>query len=65
MASVTVKMRDGSVREFKERGRPGGSYSMHLRYEIGFVVVTDEWNEETAIPTELVAEVVKERDRSW
>lgn len=64
MANITIKLRDGTVREFKHVGRPGGSYTKTISYEPGFVVVTDEYHTRTAIPTELVAEVV-ERPVRW
>ena len=60
MSSITIKMKDGSTREFPHEGRAGGSYSKRLRYEPGFAVVTDEWGTQTAIPTADIAEI-KER----
>lgn len=65
MAAITVKMRDGSVREFKDQSRPGGSYSNRVKYEGAFAVITDEWSKRTAIPVELIAEVVEEPTRRW
>jgi len=60
MASVKVKFRDGTVRDFRHRGRAGGSYTVTVRYEDGFVVVIDEWGRRTAFPGDIVAEVVEE-----
>lgn len=57
MADITVRMKDGSIREFRHKERPGGSYTKRLRYEPGFVVITDEYYHETSIPTDLIAEV--------
>lgn len=57
MSSITILMRDGSVRDFKHQGRPGGSYTKTIRYEPGFVVITDEWHIQTSIPSELIAEI--------
>ena len=65
MADIRIKMKDGTVKEFPHRGRPGGSYTKSVRYEGGFVIVTDEWYAETAIPSELVAEVVKTPEPTW
>jgi hypothetical protein len=59
--NIIVKMRDGTERKFLHKGRAGGSYSKTLHYELGFVIIRDEWGSETAIPTELVAEVKTER----
>lgn len=57
MISIKVHMKDGTVRDFPHTGRAGGSYSKSIRYETGFVVITDEWGNETAIPTADVEEV--------
>ena len=54
---IILEMRDGTSREFRHRGRPGGSYTKKLRYEPGFVVITDEWYSETAIPVEDIKEI--------
>lgn len=66
MPNVTIKMLDGTRKDFIERGRPGGSYSMRVRYEPGVVIVIDEYDKETATPLELVREVVvDELRRGW
>lgn len=59
MASITIKMKDGSIREFKHRGRPGGSYTKHIKFDGAFAVIEDEWGERTAIPAADIAEVVE------
>ena len=33
MSSITVKMKDGTIKEFPETSRPGGSYCTSMRYE--------------------------------
>lgn len=63
MSSIKVKMVDGSIREFRHEGRPGGSYTKRLSFEPGFVVITDEWYARTCIPERLVAEVTEEPTR--
>ena len=65
MANITVKMKDGTIRNFREEGRPGGSFSNKVRYEGSMVIIVDEWYKETAIPVEDVAEVVKESPERW
>lgn len=66
MATYRIKMRDGKTRVFEDRGRAGGSYAQSLRYEIGFVVVTDCYGGETAIPAADIAEITKDADqRAW
>lgn len=62
MASITVKMKDGTVREFKHEGRPGGSYSKSAKAEGAFIVITDEWSMKTYIPAEDIAEVVERQN---
>lgn len=57
MSSITVKMKDGTVREFPHQGRAGGSYTKSIRYESAFVVITDEYERTTAIPAVDIAEV--------
>ncbi len=59
MASITVKMKDGTSREFPRQNRAGGSYSNKIAYEVGFVVITNEYGTETAIPAEDIAEITK------
>lgn len=59
MSSITVKMRDGTSREFPHQHRAGGSYSNKIAYEIGFVVITDEYGKETAISSTDIVEIVK------
>ena len=64
MRSITIKLKDGTKREFREKGRCGGSYTISLKYVPGFAVVTDEWGSTTAIPTEDIAEINTEPGRS-
>lgn len=54
---VTVRMKNGTVKEFKERGRAGGSWSQSLKYEGGFAIIIDEWGDQTAIPSEDIDEI--------
>lgn len=66
MASITVHLRDGSIEEFKHSGRTGGSYTKNVRYEGGFVIITDEYYNETAFPESLVSKVEKaSQERHW
>ena len=54
---VRVTMKDGTVREFKHRPRAGGSYNIKVDYKGSFLVITDEYYNETAIPAADIAEV--------
>jgi hypothetical protein len=60
MENIKIKLKDGSVREFKHVGRPGGSYTLRVRYDGGFVIVEDEYYNQTAFPAADVKEVVVE-----
>lgn len=51
MRSITINLKDGSVRKFLHEGRPGGSYTKRLKFEEGFLIVVDEWGNETGFPT--------------
>lgn len=59
MANITVKMKDGTVREFPHEGRLGGSYSKSVKYEGAFVIITDEYSKRIAIPSADIAEVIE------
>ena len=66
MSSITIHMKDGTVRRFPHEGRAGGGYTKTLKYVPGFAVVEDEWGTRTAIPAEDIAEIVEEPNRpSW
>lgn len=54
---ITFKMKDGTERVFKHRGRPGGSYTIRLSFEGEFAIVTDEYDDRTIIPGHLIAEI--------
>ena len=63
MASITVKFKDGTVREFPHEGRAGGSYTKSVAYEGGAVIITDEWYKRTAFPLADVVEVIERPER--
>lgn len=66
MSSITVKMKDHTVREFRHAGRSGGSYTKTLSYDGAFAVITDEWGKRISIPAADIAEIVEEPERgSW
>jgi hypothetical protein len=65
MSSITVKMKDGTVREFPHVGRAGGSYTKTLKFEGAFAVIEDEYYRRTAIPAADIAEVIEKPERSW
>ncbi len=63
--SITIKMKDGKVREFQEKGRPGGSYTIRVQCEPGFVVITDEWDYRTYIPSSEIEEITTKEHTRW
>lgn len=65
MAHIKITMKDGTIHEFQHQGRAGGSYTKELHYEIGFVVVVDEWGKTTAFPSSDVAKVETRPNRRW
>ena len=65
MRSIRITMKDKTVREFRERGRCGGSYTITMRSEPDFLVITDEWGSQTWIPSADIAEVKADPGRSF
>ena len=61
--SIKVWMKNGEVKDFPHKGRPGGSYSKSIRYENGFVVIIDEWYNETVLPSEDILEIKTRNSR--
>lgn len=63
MASIRVKMKDGSVREFPHVGRAGGSYTKTLTLEGAFAIIEDEHGHRTIIPAWDIAEIIEKPPR--
>lgn len=57
---IRIKFKDGSHHTFTHNPRPGGSYSLTVRYEGEFAIVKDEWGAETAFPVADIEEVYSE-----
>jgi hypothetical protein len=62
--NIQIEMKDGTAKRFLHKGRPGGSYTKSLRYESGFVVIKDEYGDETSIPTADIKEIQTWRTRT-
>lgn len=60
MSSITITFKDGTVKEFPHKGRPGGSYTKSVKYEGAFVIVTDEYYRQEAFPASDI-KMVEER----
>jgi hypothetical protein len=66
MSDITVKMKDGTKREFKDRGAPGGSYSNSVKYEGMFAIIEDAYGNTTSIPSWDILEIYQETARrNW
>lgn len=65
MEWIKVTMKDGKVHEFQERGRAGGSYTISIKYEGAFAIITDEWYNTTAFPAQDIEKVETRMGRSW
>lgn len=65
MASIRIKMKDGTVKNFPHEGRAGGSYTKSIRYDGAFAIVKDEYDCETAIPANDIEEINVDRERRW
>ena len=57
MKNITLHFKDNSVQSFKHVGRAGGSYSKSIRYENGFVVIVDEYQNETVFPSDSISKI--------
>lgn len=62
---ITIEMNDGEKKVFKPQGRAGGSFSIDVQYRGDWVVIIDEWYNETAFPASSVKQVNKQVDRNW
>lgn len=59
-------MRDGTVKDFPHKGRPGGSYTKSIKYEGAFAIIVDEWYRQTAIPSDLIDEILYDPEvKGW
>lgn len=65
MSNITVKLKNGQVREFQHEGRAGGSYTKRLSLESGFAVIEDEYGRRTIIPSEDIEEIFETPERTW
>ena len=59
MPDIEIRFRDGSLRQFKHQGRPGGSYTKTLTFDGEFVIVTDEWGVRTVFSASDITEIVE------
>jgi hypothetical protein len=63
MTSITVKLKNGKIREFPYQGRCGGSWSNTIQYKGAFAIITDEWGNQTIFPATDIEEVTVDRGR--
>lgn len=57
MSTIVMKMKDGTVKDFPESYRAGGSYHTTIRYEGAFAIVKNAYGTETAVPAQDIEEV--------
>ena len=58
---IRIKFKDGRpAKVVRQEYRAGGSYSIGIKYEPGFLVVFDVWDNSFSYPTEDIMEVVRE-----
>jgi hypothetical protein len=66
MAHIVITLKDGTVKDFPNQSRPGGSWTNSVRYEGAFVIVKDVWGKETAYPAADVKQVENTPEvRGW
>ncbi len=65
MRSITIKKKDGTVKEFHHKGRAGGSWTISIRYEGGFAIIKDEWGSETIFSAQDIEEIKTEQFTSF
>ena len=66
MSDIIVKMKDGTTKEFIDRGAPGGSYCNSLKCEGGFAIIEDPYGNKTIIPANDILEINhKSARRGW
>ena len=57
---ITVIKKNGDIREFLHEGRAGGSYSKSIHCGGNFVIIKNEWGDETIIPSDDIEEIKTE-----
>ena len=65
MKSITITFKDGTKREFREQGRPGGSWTIGIVFKEGWCIVSDEWENKTAFPSDSIKEVETQTPTRW
>jgi hypothetical protein len=65
MSDITIIYINGDQEYLKDNGALGGSYSQSVRYEEGFVVITDAYGGERAIPNSRINEIQIHSERSF
>ena len=59
MAKITIKFKNGAERIFPDERRPGGSYSNSIRFEGGFTIVKDVWDNSFCFPSSDIEEITE------
>lgn len=65
MSDIKIEFKDGTVKEFKHKGRSGGSYTKRISYEGAFAIVEDEWGAKEAFPAETIKQITEKPNNGW
>jgi len=65
MASIKIKMKDRTIRDFPHEGRAGGSWTKTIKYEGVFAIIIDEWGMQIALPVSDIKEVQVVPNHHW
>lgn len=57
MSNIVIELNDGTVEDFPETSRAGGSYCTSIRYEKGFAIITDAYDRETVFPESRIIKI--------
>ena len=63
MSNIYIEFKDGTKKEFLHEGRAGGSYTKEIKFEGGFVIITDEWYHRFVYPAQDIKEVKTKPNR--
>ena len=65
MEKIKITFIDGTTKEFRHEGRPGGSYTKQIKYEGMFAIIVDEWGKQLAFPVNSIKEIEADPGRYY
>lgn len=60
---IEITFKDGTVRNYKDERRPGGSYRQTIKSIPGFIVIKDVWGNVTHIADDTIKEIKYNEER--